>query len=231
MNRSSLLRPALASLITAVLTACGGGGSDAEPAPPAPPATVGLPAPTSLVVIGNSITMHPISEAIQWNHASGMAASDAAHDYAHLIAAGLGLPTVSARNVALLERAETADLSLIPAATSGIDAQTAVVVQLGDNAVVTGSPAFTASYVALLDAVSARQSLICLSTWWWDSGKDAMIKAQCEAHGGHYVYIGDIYPTRADVIPADEHPAIVDHPHDASMAVIAQRVLAVFARP
>jgi len=225
MNRFSLLRPALAALAAAVLTACGGGGSDAEPVPPA---SVDLPAPTSLVVIGNSITLHPINESIQWTHASGMAASDAAHDYAHLVAAGLGLSTVSARNVAVLERAETADLSLIPSATSGIDARTAVVLQLGDNAVVTGSPAFTASYSALLAAVSARQSLVCLSTWWWDSGKDAMIKAQCEAHGGRYVFIGDIYPTRADVIPAGENPAVVDHPHDPSMAVIAQRVLAVF---
>lgn len=218
------IRTFLASALLAALTACGGGESN----PDASTSTSKLARPTSLVVIGNSITLHPINESIQWTHASGMAASDAAHDYAHLVAAGLGLPTVSARNVAVLERAETADLSLIPSYTAGIDAQTTVIIELGDNAVVTGSPAFTAAYSSLLNAVSARQSLICLSTWWWDSGKDAMIKAQCEAHGGRYVYIGDIYPTRADVIPAGENPAIVDHPHDPSMALIAQRVLALF---
>ena len=38
-----------------------------------------------ILIIGNSLTYHPISESIGWNHASGMAASNINRDYAHLL--------------------------------------------------------------------------------------------------------------------------------------------------
>jgi hypothetical protein len=94
-----------------------------------------------------------------------------------------------------------------------------VVIELGDNAGVT--PAFAAGYSALLDGTKGRLSLYCLSTWWQQPSQDLMIKAACEAHGGHYVFIGDIYPTRQDARVVYADAAVQAHPNDWSMAMIA----------
>ena len=63
-----------------------------------------------------------------------------------------------------------------------------------------------------------------------DPDADAVIKDVCAAQGGRYIYIGDIYPTRTDVIPPGENRAITLHPHDPSMAAIAGRILSQFKR-
>ena len=41
--------------------------------------------PFKILIIGNSITYHGVSEKIGWNHKSGMAASDINNDFAHII--------------------------------------------------------------------------------------------------------------------------------------------------
>ena len=41
--------------------------------------------PFKILIIGNSITRHGISEKIGWNHISGMAASNINNDYAHIL--------------------------------------------------------------------------------------------------------------------------------------------------
>lgn len=222
------MKTTLAILALACLQACGG-GSDA----PAPRAA-------QLMVIGNSLATHPITASLGWDHVSGMAASDAAHDYAHLVAAARG-ESVVARNFASLERNPADPINTIDTTTpmklliesfvAGIDVSTDVVVQLGDNAPVGGSADFTTNYMALLDALPPHRSLVCVSTWWQDDAKDAMIKASCAAAGGVYVYIGDIYPTRKDVIPAGQNSGVAEHPHDPSMAAIAARITAQMPSP
>jgi hypothetical protein len=47
----------------------------------------------------------------------------------------------------------------------------------------------------------------------------------CEAAGGRWVYIGDIYPTRQDVMAPGLHPFTVSHPGDWSMARISERIV------
>ncbi len=189
--------------------------------------------PTKLVVIGNSLTVHGVAPGL-WDHVSGMAASDADHDFAHLVGRGLGLPA-TAINFADLERNPADAINKIDfntpveaeiaADTASIDARTVVVVQLGDNAPA-GSTDFPAAYAKLLDAAARARSLICVSTWWLNPTKDASIKTACEAHGGRYVFIGDIYPARQDALVQGEDPAVMRHPHDSAMAEIAVRLLA-----
>jgi hypothetical protein len=190
-------------------------------------------------VIGNSISIVQGTPGTDWDHTSGMAASDAAHDWVHLVAAGLKSSSVSVSNFADLERNPADPINKIDLATpmatqiathaAGIDAHTIVVVELGDNAPQGGSADFTANYGKLLDAVSARAALACTGTFWFDPVRDAMIKAACEAHGGHYVFIGNIRPdpSNRDFIDGPQFSAAINgHPHDWSMAVIAKRVLA-----
>lgn len=219
----------LGAAMALVLTACGGGSSDAPP-------TTGTK--QSLLVIGNSLAIHPVAPSLGWNHESGMAASDVAHDYVHLTATQLGIPLKAVRNEASIERnpadpINTIDTStpmgeLIATATQGIDSQTDVVVQLGDNVGDAQMPDFSIDYPRLLDAVidSKPHSLVCTSRWWAETTIDAMMQAACIAHGGKFVYIGDIYPVRTDVIQPGEDHGVSEHPHDPSMAIIADRLLA-----
>jgi hypothetical protein len=209
----------LALMALATLASCGGGG--AEPS-----------RPSRLVAIGNSITAHPVDDSIGWTHVSGMAASDEAHDYVHVAARSLGLATVFAHGeLWQLERQPGTAPGLIPAAVAEIDGGTDVVVELGDNASPKGggvgaSPELAAAYGALLDAVVAKRParLVCTSTWWQVDDIDTLLHGICSAHGGTWVYIGDVFPVRSDVINQAGNPNVEAHPHDPSMAVIGARV-------
>lgn len=212
----------LCAALALVLVACGGGSNDAPPGPK----------PTSLVVIGNSLAFVPDQPG--WSPGRGMAATSVATDYVHVLAAELGIAQPVARNFASLERnaddpVNAIDLTTpiadqIKVQTTGIDVATAVVVELGDNSPSGQSATFATNYGLLLDALPAHHSLTCVSTWWEDAAKDATIKAACKAHGGTFVFIGDIYPARKDVAAPGENPAIWAHPHDPSMASIAARI-------
>jgi Rieske Fe-S protein len=75
---------------------------------------------------------------------------------------------------------------------------------------------------------------VCVSTWWEEPSKDAVIASACEAHGGRYVYIGDILtdPANRDRLEGPQYTdaSVQDHPHDWSMARIAERIVAAHPR-
>lgn len=222
----------------AALAGCGGGGTGEPTAPASVPTKA---AATSLVAIGNSITFVPDQAA--WSPGRGMAASTLATDYVHVAAQAIGLPVTAQRNAASLELPAADPINTIDSTTplaqqitravEGIDSGSNVVVELGDNAwkpPATPYQEFAANYAALLDAIASRRphGLVCVSTWWADAAKDSMLAAECAAHGGAFVFIGDIFPARADVAAPGEDPRIWGHPHDPSMAIIGARVAAAF---
>ena len=189
---------------------------------------------TKGIFIGNSITFSPANPAVGWDHSSGMSASSAATDYAHLVGEALHLWSPTFINFAALERDPAANLARIAELTAGIDHLTAVTIQLGDNVAPDRLADFKPAYDALLDAASRGRTLVCVSTWWELWAKDTMIKEACEARGGTYVYIGDIRydPKNRDPFEGPQYadPSIQDHPHDWSMARIAERVLAAHVK-
>lgn len=177
----------------------------------------------SITVLGNSIAVEPVNTNVGWTHVSGMAASDAAHDYAHLVASSTGL-ALDVQNISLLEQGPLDTyFSVIPTATSKLGPHSVVVVQLGDELNVDKRSDFDSAYSKLLDATAGTEKLICVSTWWSDVETDSMISAACASHGGAYVYIGDIYPVRTDVTTGED-TAVAIRPHDPSMALIAHRI-------
>ncbi len=209
---------ALVATVTALtLSACGGGG-ESSPPPEQPP--------LQLLIYGNRITTQMPLPDIGWARNTGMAASDLDHSYAVQVAVGYHHEPLFIQNFEQLETDPARAIREIPAWTSAISDQTVVVLQFGDIAPGTGASAeFTSSFNALVSTASHGRTLVCVSTWIEDQGKDAMMRAACEANGGRWVYIGDIYPHRVDVIPVGENPAIARMPHDPSMAEIARRVL------
>jgi hypothetical protein len=128
-----------------------------------------------------------------------------------------------------LELDPAAGASRIPEYAARVGPATAVTVQLGDNA--QASSGFAAAYGRLLDAVGHAARLACVSTWWENPSQDAVIKQQCEARGGTYVYIGDIFPTRQDDVGRYVNAGVDRHPHDWGMARIAERVAAALGAP
>lgn len=198
------------------------------------PMTAADAAGPKAVFIGNSITYSLAAPAVGWNHTSGMAASSAAADYAHLAATGLQVQSPSITNFSALERNPAANKPDIAAMTAGIDAATAVTIQLGDNVPLDRLSEFADAYDALLAAAVRARSLVCVSTWWIEPSRDAVIESACRARGGTYVSIGDIRPDPAnrDRLDGPQYTdaAVQDHPHDWSMARIASRVQAAHAR-
>jgi hypothetical protein len=213
-----------------------------EPNPPAPapqsqpvpqpqpqPQPVPQPQPqpqqfASLLVIGNSITRHTPSPELGWTSDWGMAASSADKDFAHLTAATLHVP-LTPLNFSDLEKDPAANQWQIPSFVQSATLQTAIVVELGDNVPVASIPAFASAYARLLDSLHGAK-MACVSTWWRDDAKDAAIEQACTSHGGRFVFIGDIYPQRADDVGRYTNSDVDAHPHDWSMQVIATRVAA-----
>jgi alpha-galactosidase len=248
------MRLCAAAFFAIAFAGCGGGGSSpaptatapdsGQPAPqPAPsPAPAPAPAPSpapapaparqppatgqfsDLVIIGNSITKIGPNASLGWTGDWGMAATSPEKDFAHLTAAAMGLP-LTPLNFSPLEKDPMGNLWQIPSYVQYASSRSAVVVELGDNVPEGGAPQFALGYGALLDALHVAR-LVCVSTWWKDDAKDAVIEQGCKAHGGKYVFIGDIYPNRADDIGRYANVDVDRHPHDWSMQVIATRVTA-----
>ena len=183
---------------------------------------------TDLVVIGNSLTRYNPVPSIGWYGSWGMAASAADKDFSHIVAASMNLPLTSANIFAGLELTPATSAGDIPVVASPVRQTTLVVIQLGDNVQLDILPAFATSYKKLLDAVKHAQVLICLGTWGADVPRDTIIKDACTARGGRYVFIGDIRtdPASQDTKGAQFADAGVNmHPHDWSMARIAERIV------
>lgn len=210
------MKSVLTLLACLTLAACGGGGSGDVSTPVQP---------TEIRFIGNSLTVHKPLPEQGWYGNWGMAASAQDKDYAHLTAHALNLP-LEVFHVAQIEIDPSTADDFIPTATAGLKPTSIVVIQLGDNLKAESLPEFTPVYGKLLDAAKGHK-LLCLSTWWGIPATDDLIKKQCAAHGGTYVYIGDIKtdPSNPDGLEQQfkGSTAVDSHPHDWSMARIAER--------
>ncbi len=183
---------------------------------------------TNLVVIGNSITLHAPNPAIGWYGDWGMAAPAAEMDFSHLVAGELTLP-LSVNNLGI-ESQPTNSLPQIPVLAEKVGPGTIVILELGDNAPFGGNVAgFESAYEQLAATMGSKGgSLVCVSTWWHYQNIDEMVQTACEAHSGHYVYIGDLFtdPDNTDrQSTAYSNWQVNDHPRQWGHLHIAERVL------
>ncbi|WLD64691.1 SGNH/GDSL hydrolase family protein [Pseudomonas sp. OVF7] len=200
------------------------------------------PANPEMVFIGNSLTFHPASAELGWYGAHGMAAKYESTDYVHVTLRELGISAdgAYARNFYPFESDDGVTKSHIDSLASILSKSPKIVVlQLGDNVELNKKQKiqsvinlynFWSAYGDLLDAVKKTPAQIyCVSTWWQSDWKDRAIKQRCEAAGGTYVYIGDIYtdPGNTDRAMVDYPSAGVDsHPKDYGMKAISDRLVA-----
>lgn len=179
-----------------------------------------------LMVIGNSIAIHGPYAALGWDGNWGMAASSQERDFAHVLAARMGA-TVDVASIAPLER-EAANLpAWLPNAQANAGHSADVlVIKIGDN--VLDPVAFESALGVYLDMVRGNARLICVGTWYPKRfDVDGAIARACEARGGRFVKIVDLFYDaryRADSERLFASGVVGSHPGDAGMAAIADRV-------
>lgn len=177
--------------------------------------------PTSLVVLGNSITRYGPNPSIGWTGDWGAAAPAEADDFAHLTGAALNLP-VTVQGVKI-------EWGPAPLPPLPITRSTVVVVEFGDNAEFNTTPDdFRTAYDQLLTVVSTGNRFACVSTWWNYPDMNAIIESECAKFHGRYVYIGDLRlspdNTDNDVVQYANW-ALNDHPRAWGHRHIADRVI------
>lgn len=218
---------ALIASACVMFSACGGGGDDSPP-----PASTPASSYSNLVVVGNSIAASGLNPMwADWTGpVRGMAASTPETDFVHVAATALALPVEVTGGVDIEIRPETVTQADIDAKLAAVGGTTALVVELGDNALTDNLVAFRAGYATLLETGKRAQRLVCLSTWWGNTATDAVMRDECTKVGGKYVFIGDIWkdPANRDLLdgPQFTDPGVQAHPHDWGMRVIGLRVAA-----
>lgn len=188
-----------------------------------------LPTATSLLVIGNSIAEHGADASIGWNGNWGMAASAENKDFAHLSSAGLNLPLKIVNGAPAEQEPTDNGQPLLQLINAVMTQRTLTVIELGENVGSGDMAAFQPIFDGLAQVASQGRAFVCLSTYWVNSAMDQLMEASCAAHGGTWIYIGDIYtdPNNPDYQgpPAFSNPSVEMHPHDWSMGQIADRVI------
>lgn len=194
-----------------------------------------------VLVLGNSLTNHLPSPAVNWTGSWGMAASDADKDFVAQLLKRLN--GVSPKSSWSARKEGSGDLERNPSTFRVNDdvahaaARSAlVIVEVGDN-VDTGKtplPTFGAAYAASLKALKPRSgTLACISTWWVSAEKDKLIKESCEQAGGVFVDISEIARNPLNVARNErhiEHDGVGAHPGDAGMKAIADKIFASLPR-
>ena len=212
MKRSLRIGLLLLLLLLLLAAAC---GADDAPTRPAPV--------SSILFIGNSITLHAPKAAIGWNGSWGMAASDAEKDYAHLLSARFSAAQHAEVNVSAFETAyRSYDLSALDTYLQTHPGL--IVVELGDN--VQDVSGFGPYYAALIDYIAKRTSsvVLCTSTWWKVDEINTAIRAGCARPNAHYVDISGIRTDplfRASFERPFANSGVGDHPGDRGMEQIA----------
>ncbi len=194
------------------------------------------------LAIGNSITWHSINN--HWWNEVGMAASDAEHDYFHLVVQGLRerFGKVDARvvNFANWERTAHDRVQVLDDLVPLLDERVSLVtIQLGEN--VQDRRTLAADYEELIRFVQRRTGnrakIIVIGAW--GNREDAIRPAAAAKCGVAYASLAESYGkpeyrSKLGAIVRDaagkahrvDHAGVAWHPGDAGMALIARQVLA-----
>jgi len=192
------------------------------------------------LAIGNSLTQHGICK--YWWNRVGMAASDADHDYFHLVRRGLqkrfGKVTAHAINFSEWEiTGHDRDQTFAKIDKLLDDRIALVTIQLGEN--VKDFKTFAADYVSLIEHVrqktGGKAQIIVIGDFWTDNPTRAEAAQKC---GVDYVPLDATfndpkYRSKIGAVVFDaegnrhivNHAGVAKHPGDEGMAFIAEKVL------
>jgi len=189
------------------------------------------------LAIGNSITYHD-AMSYWWNQGVGMAASDADHDYVHVLSSMLGDGTVVGSmnfydwEAQSYDRGET--LSTLNSYLS--PNLNLVTIQLGENAKDTST--FEEDFEDLINYVkskSPKAEIVVIGEFWKNEEKDNDKKKACETTDTTFVDLSSMWDDPSyeagmgtTVYGSDgkahtiEHDGVAKHPGDKGMQKIAE---------
>lgn len=211
-----------------------------------PPQAEPAPGPTGrwpwdasrVLVLGNSLTIHPASVELEWPGEWGMAASSADRDYVHQLAAHLQQatgrpPALRVRNIADFERGYTTYNFTEELAEDRGFRPTLIVLAIGENmaplATDDAEQRLYAAVCQLLEELTRDQpaTVVVRSGFWRNPRRDrALASAACSTRA-LFVDCGDLgaVPDNAARSERDfRHAAVGAHPGDRGMAAIAARI-------
>lgn len=208
----------------------------------APPSPVAY---RNALIIGNSITLHPIAS--YWWGKWGMAATSRNDDWVHKFKSGLVLRNENAKCYAInvadtFERSGTSDIaSIIESSTLSIrdfdsinlgDVDL-VIIRIGENGLI------KSSLEGLVDSIRANCAngvkIVISGMFWPDSTKEQILSSVAESKGCSYKSIASASSYRSSIgtiVQGDDgqtheidNQGVADHPSDAGMLIIANELL------
>ena len=191
-----------------------------------------------VLFIGNSITLHGYRPAIGWLRSDcGMAASDAAHDYVHLVLAGL-----SKLHPAVGCIAQIGDWELNfwdDGILSDIYQEAAdwkpelVIARLGENIRPEKMELYPLlpHFVKMVRFFAGTQAQIVVTDTFWPNPKKERILAEAAQElQAPLVHLADLgTQDEMKAIGLFEHAGVAGHPGNVGMAAIADRILKAMA--
>lgn len=192
-------------------------------------------APTRLLFLGNSITLHGPSAKVSWTGNWGMAASAADKDYVHVLSQAIAdqtgsAPTILVENIAAFER-EYSTFDAGKALRQHLDFKADVLVlAIGENVAALTTAAAQSEFRARLQVLlttfkeASQPRLLVRSCFWPDPVKDGILKDVCAELGGTYVDIGALAKDERHFARSERsfaHAGVANHPGDQGMQAIA----------
>lgn len=189
-----------------------------------------------LLVLGNSMTWHTPSAALDWSGNWGMAASQQDKDFSHVVATMLeksqgGLrPVLYPKNISNFElNVDTFDFGQLQFVEDF--RPDAVIVFIGDNVKFEkyDAIAFEKQYKKLLTILigDSKRKLYCVGTWWTNPKVDSLISTACRSQDGSYVDIkglSGLVGMKANSLGQFSNAGVAAHPSDEGMKAIAKSI-------
>lgn len=193
-----------------------------------------------ILCIGNSITIHPPFDEVNWYSNHGMAASKPKNDYCHILEERVkrhnAQSTVSPLNIAIWEKDFSIDLNLL--LNEACKDKNIIVIRLGEN--VTEIVKFKDALSCLIDyCLQYTSNIIVTGQYWKDKEKEDAILYNVHKYGLTYVpldwilefYSEECSPHTGDMIydinglqNPIEGTFILSHPNDFGMKLIANSI-------
>lgn len=198
-----------------------------------------------VLFLGNSITLHGPCAAIGWTNNWGMAASDAAHDYVHLVTAGIERETGCKADVRIrnIYEFESNFANWKPTERLAAEMKFApdyLIVAIGENVrdlrdeaqVQAYGKAFSDLLGCFVRDGKMVPKTVVRGVFWRNPSKDAAMSAAAAKFGVSFVRTDfDSEPGMRAGTSRFAHPGVAAHPGDQGMAATAERILAALFPP
>ncbi len=197
------------------------------------------PKPRKILFLGNSITLHGPSKAVDWSGNWGMAASAREKDFVHIVTSSLAkttgiAPKVRIKNIAKFERQYAAyDVGKELKDAIAFDADL-IILAIGENVPSLKSDEdktqFGKSLKRLLSRLNAdaHPTIVVRSCFWSNEPKDQLLKQACQEADGIFVDIGHLDEDESNYARSEReytHAGVAAHPGDKGMQAIAGAIL------